>query len=213
VIAAPHFNLVSPSRSLAPAEATAVASVPVIASPSLSSAARDAPTKNVQTRPQAVETLRVATTEPDSVGERPVAVAKVSWTSSGVTELWKTCIGHLESMTETLARAVQRVECTSAGHIRLVFPAKSKLAMSRCESPVHRDAIARTLTDLAGRKVTLEFFAEAGPPEPVIVPKASGVTRMQRMRELENHELVKACVELFEAEIVKVDHPQIPPPA
>ncbi len=141
------------------------------------------------------------------------ALNEVSWTNEGVNALWKACVAHLESMTESMARAVQRVECVAPGHLKLVFPVKSRLTMSRCESPTHRDSIVRTLTSLAGRKVNLEFSVEAGAMEPSMVPKVSGKSRVTRMRELENHPLVKTCIELFEAEIVKVDHPRVPPPA
>ncbi len=214
VTATPHFNSTSPARSLAPVGSGAVGS----AQANVSSASNGLATI-VQARPQAVETLRVdSAAQPNPANanpanDLPVAIPNVSWTQSGVADLWKSCIGHLESMTESLARAVQRVECAGPGQVRLVFPAKSKLAMSRCDTPGHRDAIVKTLTALAGQKVSLEFFAEAGPSEPVLVPKASGVTRMNRMRELENHSLVKSCIELFEAEIVKIDHPRVPPPA
>lgn len=229
VTAAPHFNTTSPARSLVPVGSGAIGS----AQANVSSASTGLAT-SVQARPQAVATLRVdSAAQPNQANpnpanpnpananpaianpasDLPVAIPNVSWTSSGVADLWKSCIGHLESMTESLARAVQRVECVGPGQVRLVFPAKSKLAMSRCDSPGHRDAIVKTLTALAGQNVSLEFFAEAGPSEPVLVPKASGVTRMHRMRELENHVLVKSCIELFEAEIVKIDHPRVPPPA
>ncbi len=141
----------------------------------------------------------------------PASLGEITWTHAGVVPLWKACIGHLESMTESMARAVERVECVGEGQLRLVFPAKSRLTMSRCESPAHRDSIIRTLSGLAHRNVSLEFFAEAGTAEPVFAPKAAGKSRVTRMRELEHHPLVKACVELFEAEIVKVDHPRTPP--
>ncbi len=209
VIADPHFSPASPARSLAAVQLAATSS-----SRTLDSAAPPSVATNVQARLQAVETLRVdAAVVPDPASDQPGAITNVSWTSNGVAELWKSCIGHLESMTESLARAVQRVECLGPGQLRLVFPAKSKLAMSRCDSPGHRDAIVKTLTALAGQKVSLEFFAEAGSSEPILAPKASGVTRMHRMRELENHALVKSCIELFEAEIVKIDHPRTAPPA
>jgi DNA polymerase-3 subunit gamma/tau len=112
-------------------------------------------------------------------------------------------------MTETLARAVERVEPVDRQTLRLVFPAESSLARRRCELPEHHTALCQAIADAAGQPLKVELHlapAAAAPkqPEPVI----NRPSRMQRMREIEANPLIKSCVDLFGAEIVRIDRPR-----
>ena len=70
----------------------------------------------------------------------------------------------------------------------------------------HRNAIATAVSQHAGREIILEYFLA----EPVSEPKKAETSgnkpsRIQRMREIETNELVKSCIEHFNAEIVRID--------
>ncbi len=203
-LAGPHFN-----RGPAASSAAAVASpAPAIASQTLGNTPpSDQPTSEQRPASTLLPPSRVSKSSSDSAELSPVA-----WTPEKVAEIWKASVSTLESMTETMARAVVRVECISPGRMKLTFPAKSKLVYSRCNTPVHRDAIAAAVSRISGQNVTIELGVDADVPAPVFVAKVAAKSRMQRMRELESHELVRTCIELFEAEIVKVDQPRISPP-
>jgi hypothetical protein len=82
--------------------------------------------------------------------------------------------------------------------------------MSRCDTPVHREELLKVLRSIAGESVQIEFGLSADAVAVPAAQKTPAKSRIQRMRELEEHELVKACIELFDAEIVKVDLPQPP---
>lgn len=126
-----------------------------------------------------------------------------------VSQVWSQALQEMDPITATLARAVERVEATGAGALRMVYPAESQLAMRRCEMAEHKGEISATLTRITGRPVSLELVSLA--PRKTAKPAApapSGRSRMQRMREIESNELVRGCMELFEAEIVKIDTPR-----
>ncbi|GAA5509900.1 DNA polymerase III subunit gamma/tau [Novipirellula caenicola] len=134
--------------------------------------------------------------------------AAVAWNQANAERIWQEAITMVEPMTETLARAVQRV-VAEEGKLRLVFPGESKLAYSRCENPQHKTSLNTAVAKLAGRDIVLEFQLAA--PKPVQVkaaPVEPGKARMQRMKEIEANPLVKSIVEVFDAEIVKIEKPR-----
>jgi DNA polymerase-3 subunit gamma/tau len=130
-------------------------------------------------------------------------------TRSSAEKIWATAISSLEAMTETLARAVERVEPVNPQTLRLVFPAESSLALRRCELPEHKTALCEAITDAAGQPLKVELHLAPPVAEPKQQePAATRPSRMQRMREIEANPLVKSCVDLFDAEIVRIDRPR-----
>ncbi|TWU37202.1 DNA polymerase III subunit gamma/tau [Novipirellula artificiosorum] len=148
-----------------------------------------------------------ADAEADSNGSP--SLSGLSWNPQNAAQFWTAAIDLVEPMTETLAHAVDRV-VAEGNRLRLFFPGESKLAYSRCEHANHKNALTEAISKLAGREITLELVLD--PPKTVAVaPVASaspGRSRMQRMKEIENHPLVKSCLEVFDAEIVKIEKPR-----
>ncbi|EMI16695.1 DNA polymerase III, subunits gamma and tau domain protein [Rhodopirellula maiorica SM1] len=144
---------------------------------------------------------------PEDNGTSPPRTA-VTWNQANAERIWQEAITMVEPMTETLARAVQRV-VAEEGKLRLVFPGESKLAYSRCESPQHKTSLNSAVARLAGRDIALELQLAA--PKPVqakAAPVEPGKARMQRMKEIEANAMVKSIVEVFDAEIVKIEKPR-----
>ena len=112
-------------------------------------------------------------------------------------------------MTATLARSVQSVELRDENKLRVVFPADSKVTMRRIDLPEHKTALLDAMARLSGRELQLEFAAAPAPKvEEKPAARHPGKDRIQRMREIEGNPIIQACVELFDAEIVKVDQPR-----
>ena len=127
-------------------------------------------------------------------------------TQAAAEKLWQQAVDQVEPMTATLARSAKSVELRDQNRLRLVFPADAKMSMRRIELPEHKNSLAAAVARLSGQQVKLEFVATAPAVEDKKpAPRPTGKDRIQRMREIESNPLVQACVELFEAEIVKVD--------
>ena len=128
------------------------------------------------------------------------------WTQAEAQRVWQEALGDLESMTESFARMVNKVVAVGNQQLRLEFPANGNLAMKRCELPEHRNTIVQAVSQHAGRDIILDYYlaeAVAAPKKPeTTVNKPS---RIQRMREIEANELVRTCMDLFNAEIVRID--------
>jgi len=149
------------------------------------------------------QAVKTATTDVSTTGT-DAAVSSSIWNQAIAQQAWQAALGDLESMTESFARVVSKVVAMGPQQLRLEFPANGGLAMKRCELPEHRNAITKAISHRAGRDVTLDFhLAVAEPINPK--PNVNKPSRLQRMQEIEANELVKSCIELFNAEIVRID--------
>ena len=139
-----------------------------------------------------------------------VAVApKLALTDKTAAQVWEQATGLVEPITATLARSVDRIELHGGDKIRLVFPADSTMTVRRIDMPEHRGALIKAVSQLTGKNVNLELVTSpAVATEKAPTQRQSGKERMQRMREIENHPMIKACVELFDAQVVKIDKPR-----
>jgi DNA polymerase-3 subunit gamma/tau len=185
-------------KKKAPLVATAIERAPVATAPPVAAAAPPV--------------TQAATPQPNAATPQPSAATRpeaANWDPGRVQAIWGEALGRLESMTETLARAVERVEAGSDGQFQLWFPGDAALTISRLELPEHRSPLLEALSDVAGRPVTLQIqrlpVTQSRPDKDK--PAANRPSRMQRMREIEAKPLVKSCVDLFDAEIVRVDRP------
>lgn len=112
-------------------------------------------------------------------------------------------------MTATLVKAAEKICSPQAGVVELTFPEASGLAMSRCGSPQNKDEIERTIARITGRQLGIILATGTkAPPIPQATAKPKTQNRMQRMREIEANPMVRACIDLLGAEIVRIDTPR-----
>lgn len=133
-------------------------------------------------------------------------INQVTWTPTNANKVWQIVTSRLESMSESLARMVEKVEATGSNTAKLHLPHNSSLAKRRLEAPEQREAIMQVLKEITGRNISFEVVLQNPPTNAQQVQqKISKPSRMQRMREIENNQLIKDCLEVFEAEIINVD--------
>ncbi len=131
------------------------------------------------------------------------------WNQATAERVWQQASESLESMTESFAKVVQRVQADGERTLRLTFPHDGALAKRRCELPEHKTALSDAVSQTAGQVIHLEFeLAKAPMVEKRVEPTSNKPSRMQRMREIESNSLVRSCVDLFDAEIVRIEKPK-----
>ena len=134
---------------------------------------------------------------------------RVAWNASNSQRVWNTTVARLESMTESLARLVERFEYTSPRSAKLHLPHDSNLAKRRLESTEPREAITAALKQVTGDHITFEVILGSKPVQKnVPTAQPAKPSRMQRMREIENNPLIKECLALFDAEIIGIEKPR-----
>lgn len=225
----PDHTAARQTPSAAPPSAAPAASVqgPAVSEPAVRAPA-ERPAVNAATsligestesRAVTARDLRLAEPSPSPASARDApAVAAVvdtraeptaGWSPQELRGHWGQAVEEMDPVTATLARGVDHVESPRPGLVRLVYPAASGLTMRRCANPEHRGEIAETLRRVTGTTVQLEFAALPAPDSArPVTPKPAARSRMQRMREIESNDLVRGCIEIFGAEIVRVDVPR-----
>jgi len=166
------------------------------------------PTPPVPTPPVVTESTTDG--QPDSNAASPPAPgAFPPITDAELQSTWAQILDEIDPITLPLVKAAERVHSPAPGVVELTFPATSGLAMSRCGSPTNKDEIVQTISRVTGRSVSIAFAT--GTPAPVAaaaVAKPKTKNRIQRMREIETNPMVRACIELLGAEIVRIDTPR-----
>ncbi|MGC6442141.1 MAG: DNA polymerase III subunit gamma/tau [Rubripirellula sp.] len=189
------------------------ASQPVIGStPSISELSKPQETRNQPPSENRSETASKKSSEQEPSHQESTApsvatpINQVTWTPTNANKVWQIVISRLESMSESLARMVEKVEATGSNTAKLHLPHNSSLAKRRLETPEQRDAIMQVLKEITGGNISFEVVLQNPPTNAQQVQqKISKPSRMQRMREIENNQLIKDCLEVFEAEIINVD--------
>lgn len=189
------------------------ASQPVIGStPSISELSKPQETRNQPPSENRSETASKKSSEQEPSHQESTApsvatpINQVTWTPTNANKVWQIVTSRLESMSESLARMVEKVEATGSNTAKLHLPHNSSLAKRRLEAPEQRDAIMQVLKEITGGNISFEVVLQNPPTNAQQVQqKISKPSRMQRMREIENNQLIKDCLEVFEAEIINVD--------
>ena len=139
----------------------------------------------------------------------PEPTQSIPWKPENVEKIWRVVIDQLESMTESLARMVERVEHAGPNRAKLHLSPDASLAKRRLDSTEHREAIMSSLKQLTGDTIHFDVILQSSSTQKIEPkPSVSKPSRMQRMREIENHQLIKDCLEVFDAEIVGIDKPR-----
>ena len=139
----------------------------------------------------------------------PEPTQSIPWKPENVEKIWRVVIDQLESMTESLARMVERVEHAGPNRAKLHLSPDASLAKRRLDSTEHREAIMSSLKQLTGDTIHFDVILQRSSTQKIEPkPSVSKPSRMQRMREIENHQLIKDCLEVFDAEIVGIDKPR-----
>ncbi|QDV41294.1 DNA polymerase III subunit tau [Stieleria neptunia] len=200
------------SSSPAPAEPLApVAAAPVSAAPA---------TSPTQPEPPEPATSSPATSTPATNSPAPAGPAdasgsppspKMRLSASNVQAVLAQALQGVQPMTASIA-SMAEAQLEGSSKINLVFPAESSMSMKRMDLPEHRGPVSEALAEIVGHPVTLQLVAGAASPgrpqAPKPAPKATAKERMERMREIESHPWIQACVQTFQAEIVKIDPKQ-----
>ena len=128
------------------------------------------------------------------------------WDAATAGRVWQAALAAMDDMTADFARQAASIEPLGASRLRLIFPADRDLARRACEKAERKMKLEAAIRSVSARDVQIDCDScatTAAPPKPV---KASAaVNRRQLMRDAEGHPMVQELMELFEAEIIRVD--------
>ncbi|MAV35415.1 MAG: hypothetical protein CMJ59_08140 [Planctomycetaceae bacterium] len=126
--------------------------------------------------------------------------------SGNVDEIWQQVLGQLEDLTSDFARFYDRVSISAPNRLVVSFQAGYSFKKESCERADRKSKIETTLSKIVGRPMLVDL---AVLPEEVrdSANRQPKKTRRQRMRETESNPLVSRALEVFEAEVQRIEEP------
>jgi DNA polymerase-3 subunit gamma/tau len=121
-----------------------------------------------------------------------------------VPQLWRAAVAQLEGILGEMAASAANVAIIAPNRLAVCFPAGYNLQKEGCERPDRKSKIEEALRQLTGSRVSVDFQLIPGDLSGA-VERAPARSPRQLMRETERHELVSRAIELFDAEVVRVD--------
>lgn len=143
----------------------------------------------------------------------PAAVPKPHFETpedQSVKALWLRAIDQMEDMTGDFAREAVEVAQPELGKLRVTFASHQLLNRTQLEKPDRKAKLEQAMSKSFGRRMQVEFVSLAASPENNQPHVPTGVSRVQRMRALEQDPFVRRMKAIFEVEIIKIDEPRRP---
>ena len=140
----------------------------------------------------------------------PPAASASPLTTQSITDRWPEVLRHMPDDTAALTRKADQT-MVRGNELTIQFPAGNSLTLRRLDTGAHRSAIVDAVEKVFGGRPNLQLAAAAPAPKATkdeAKPEAPKTSRRERMKQIETHPLVQACVEHLEAEVMKIDHPR-----
>jgi DNA polymerase-3 subunit gamma/tau len=112
-------------------------------------------------------------------------------------------LGRLEDMTVDFASSATSLAISAPNMLVVGFPAHYTLQKESCERPERKEKIELLLAELTGQHVHLKF--ELLPNEVADTSEPVTRTNRQKKRDLEQDPLVRQAMEVFDAELIRVE--------
>jgi DNA polymerase III subunit gamma/tau len=164
--------------------------------------------------------LASATTSPSSVvdsapvtqapasPQSPAQSPAIEITAANVAAVWEQALAQLSGMSIDHARQCESVTWTAPNRITVRFNQENAFSKSLCERPEQTAKLEQALADVAGQRLRVEFALNeaTGNPTQSAAP-VKVVSAYQRKLEVMKHPMVQKAIELFGAQVDRVDDP------
>jgi DNA polymerase-3 subunit gamma/tau len=144
----------------------------------------------------------------DPEAERPIAIG-APWNDQSAGQIWRAALAAMDDLTADFARQAVAIAAIDDNRLRLSFEETRELAKQSCERPERKSKLEAAIKKVSARDVLVECVTCAVRRSEEAAPKPSAaVSRRQRMRDAEQQPGVRQVMELFDAEIIRVDEPR-----
>jgi DNA polymerase-3 subunit gamma/tau len=126
--------------------------------------------------------------------------------------MWQQALATIDDMASAYASKAASVAISGPNRLVVRFRKAYTQALQFCQRADRMQRIEQALAEVGDRPWQIEF--ELLPDEPESpsarnVPRLATPNRMQRIRAVEKHPLIRSAIELFDAEVVKVIEPPV----
>jgi DNA polymerase-3 subunit gamma/tau len=152
--------------------------------------------------PPEKKNIHAGSRPPEAPSTPPSALAL---TAESADHIWKQVLDELGDMTADFASYYDHVAISAPNSLVVHFRKGYTLQKESCELPDRKAQLEQTMARIVGHPVRIEIAVIPEADQPSIVPAPS---MFQLMREKETHPLVRQAVELFDAEVIRVELPR-----
>lgn len=138
-----------------------------------------------------------------TVPDRPAPLI----TAESATSIWQQAIAKIEDMTADYAAFCDRVAISAPNRLVASFKASYTLQKESCEKPERKARIEQALQQITGERIHVDFEVRREEAIGVSRPQPRPTLR-QKMRDIEKQPLVKQAIDMFEAEITRLEEPR-----
>ena len=135
----------------------------------------------------------------DHVAEESVAILN----ESSLPDIWQQVLSELGDMTADYLRAAESVAISAPNQLVVRFPAGYTHPKESCERPERREKIEKLLANITGTRVKIQCELMLASQDDA-APRAPRTAR-EKMREAEHVPLVREAMDVFDADIVRVE--------
>jgi len=131
----------------------------------------------------------------------------VDISSENIAAVWNQLCADFDDLLANILQSAVEVSLLEPFHISVLFPHDFSFQKETCERPEHRQKVIDGLNTITGTRFKISFGLsrqQAVNESPVAVVKTSRELNI----EAEGNPFVQRAVEVFEAEISHIDHPQ-----
>ncbi|HUG69061.1 MAG TPA: DNA polymerase III subunit gamma/tau [Pirellulaceae bacterium] len=138
-----------------------------------------------------------------TVPDRPAPLIN----AESATSIWQQAIAKIEDMTADYAAFCDRVAISAPNRLVASFKASYTLQKESCEKPERKARIEQALQQITGQRIHVDFEVRREEAIGVSRPQPRPSLR-QKMRDIEKQPLVKQAIDMFEAEITRLEEPR-----
>ncbi|MCH2123517.1 MAG: DNA polymerase III subunit gamma/tau [Pirellulaceae bacterium] len=130
-------------------------------------------------------------------------------TQPSAEHLWQETLKNLEDITADFARDYERVAFFAPNRLVVTFNTGYSFNKTSCERPQNKAKIEEALSRVAGSPMRIDLEVSASTPTQTVAQKPPK-SRVQRMRDVEKNALVGRTIEVFDAEVKRVEESRLP---
>jgi DNA polymerase III subunit gamma/tau len=144
---------------------------------------------------------------PPTVPKIKSAVDLVDVSSENITAVWKQLCADFDDLLANILQSAVEVSLLEPGHISVMFPQDFSFQKETCERSEYRQNIVDGLNAITGTRFKISFGLSR---QQAVVESPAAVVKTSRELniEVEGNPFVQRAVEVFQAEISHIDHPQ-----
>ncbi len=120
--------------------------------------------------------------------------------------IWKQTLSQFQDITADYGAAYDRVAISAPNRLVVTFQAGYTLQKEGCERPERKAQLEAAMKRITGREMRVDF--ELLPDQAPVAAAKRPPSFRQKIRDSERHPFVKQAVDLFDAEVTRVDPPK-----